>query len=562
MRYRTISTWPLYTALLFALASCGGATSGINPATALQGQGTHKGNRPACAPSGCTTDWASFGFDLQRTGYNPYESSVGVSNVGSLQKVWAFNVDSTMVHEPVYAYGVKVKRVPTNILYAGSAWGSIIYAINADTGAVVWQHTVPHALYTCGGTTPSQFSIGETPAIDRGKNLVYVADGHNQVHAYDLATGRQHAGWPLTVANYRNGDHNFMHGGLTYNPANGLLYAVTGSTCDISPWHGRIVAIDTTGPSIVGTFFTMSGGPSQGASGAGIWGPGGGSIDPSTNNVFVATGNADTKHGASQHASYAEQVIELSPTLSTILANNYPANIPSVPGDGDFDFGATPLLFQPSGCPPLLAAVNKSGMFELYDESTISNGPIQYISMSIPTDEASFIGVPAYDPETGYVYVGLPSTQGVYQAGMGAFSIASNCTLNTTPVWSAAFGPDGSKTGNQAPRSPISIANGVVYVSNYTDDTEFAFNAATGASLWTLSLPSWGNVGTVVANGMVYVGAGDGTITAFAPAPSASKKRKKAVRSAPIPIHGWTPFTPWGRPPTNVPAARELERLR
>jgi outer membrane protein assembly factor BamB len=452
-----------------------------------------------------------------------------------------------MVHEPVYAYGVKVKGVPTNILYAGSGGGSTMYAINADTGAIVWQRKVPQVSYSCG-THNSEFSIGETPAIDRGKHLLYFADGHNNVRAVRLATGRMAPGWPLQIADYRQGDHNFMHGGFTYNAANGLLYAVTGSTCDISPWYGRVVAINTSGsrPSIAGTFYTMSGDSTQGPSGGGIWGPGGASIDPATNNVFVATGNADTTHGASQHASYAEQVIALSPTLSTILGNNYPSNIPIVHGDDDFDFGATPLLFQPSGCPPLVAVVNKSGMFELYDESTISNGPVQYIPMSIPTDNADFVGVPAYDPVTGYVYVGLPTTQGIYQPGMAAFSVASNCTLNATPVWAANFGPDGTANGNDTARSPISIANGVVYVSNYAGDTEFAFNAATGAQLWTIGLPNWGRIGTVIANGMVYVGAYNGVITAYAPAPSGSKLRKKAVRSAPI-------------PPTNVSAARELE---
>jgi DNA-binding beta-propeller fold protein YncE len=103
-----------------------------------------------------------------------------------------------------------------------------------------------------------------------------------------------------------------MHGGLTYNPSNGLLYAVTGSTCEISPWYGRIVAINTNGPSVAGTFYTMSGTSTRGASGGGIWGPGGASIDPSTGNVFIATGNADTSKGAAQNAGYAEQIIEYS----------------------------------------------------------------------------------------------------------------------------------------------------------------------------------------------------------------------------------------------------------
>ena len=115
----------------------------------------------------------------------------------------------------------------------------------------------PSAGYRCYRTNLT-FSIGETPAIDRGKNLLYFGDGHNQVHAVDLATGKEAYGWPVTIADYTP-DHNFMHGGLTYNPANGLLYAVTGSTCDLTPWYGRIVAINTSVPSIAGSFFTMSG---------------------------------------------------------------------------------------------------------------------------------------------------------------------------------------------------------------------------------------------------------------------------------------------------------------
>jgi hypothetical protein len=291
----------------------------------------------------------------------------------------------------------------------------------------------------------------------------------------------------------------------------------------------------------------MSGTSKRGASGGGIWGPGGASIDPVTHHVFIATGNADTRTGQHQHqnAPYAEQVIELSPTLGTILGNNYPTNIPGDVGD-DLDFGATPLLFKPDGCPALVAAINKSGMFELYDRGSISSGPIQYIAMSVPSDNANFIGVPAYDPATGYVYVGLPTSQGIYKPGLAAFKIASTCTLNPTPVWSANFGPDGSMGGNQEPRSPISIANGVVYVSNYQGDTEYAFNAKTGARLWSVALSGWGFVGTVIANGTVYVSDYFGNISAWAPRSSAKRFRKSAV--APVSIA-----------PSSASAARDLE---
>jgi Concanavalin A-like lectin/glucanases superfamily/PQQ-like domain len=512
---------------------------------------TGQGATPSPAPSptptpASATDWATFGFDLQRTGYNPNETMISPSNVGSLQQVWVYNVGSTMVHEPVYAYGVSVGGQPTNIIYAGSQYGATLYAINASTGATVWSDPVATSSYKCGKST-SQFGVGETPTIDRGKNLLYFSDGQNQVHAVDLGTGKEAAGWPLTVADYTP-DHNFMHGGLTYNPATGTLYGVTGSTCDISPWYGRIVAINTNGPSIAGQFFTMSGNSMQGPSGGGIWGPGGGSVDPSNNNVFIATGNADTSGSGVQNATYAEQVLELSSNLGSIVANNYPTNIPTVAGDDDFDFGATPLIFHPPGCPTLVAAMNKSGMFELYDESSISSGPVQYIAMSVPTDNASFVGVPAYDPATGYVYVGMPSTNGPYVPGLSAFSMQGNCTLNPTPVWAASFGPDGAG-GSQTPRSPISIANGVVYVGNYTSDTEYAFNAASGTLLWTAPLSSWGNVGTVIANGMAFVSAADGTITAWAPQQQAQVLRRhvRMNKHSFVPIHHSHPRDSWSR---------------
>lgn len=480
------------------------------------------------SPTSSALDWDSFGYDIERTGYNPVESTVGAGNVGSLQKLWSASVGSGMVHEPVLAAGVSIGGVATNVLYAGSGYGSTMYAINANTGATIWTFAVPSTTFTCnGGVSSTTFSIGETPAIDRSKNRIYFSDGHNQVHALDLASGAEASGWPITIADYAP-DQNFMHGGFTYNPANGMLYAVTGSTCDITPWYGRIVAINTNTASIAGEFFPVSGTQSQGGSGGGVWGPGGASIDPSTNNVYIATGNADTATGQAQNAGYAEQIVELTPALSSIVADNYPPNLPTVAGDDDFDFGATPLLFQPSGCPAMLAAVNKSGMFELYDRSTIGSGPVQDIQMAIPSDYGSFVGVPAFDPVTNDVYVGLPSTEGIYRPGIAAFALQSNCTLNPTPVWSANFGPDGASTSGETPRSPVSIANGVVYVAGFTADTEYAFNAATGAQLWSVALTGTGNVGTIVSNGVVYVSSGNGTITAYAlPSGPASDARRR-----------------------------------
>lgn len=389
-----------------------------------------------------------------------------------------------------------------------------MYALNADTGAVIWTHQLGTVQYSCGSNQYT-FGIAGAAAIDRSRNRVYVGDGAAQVHALDLTTGSEAPGWPITIASPAS--TNFIYSGLTYNPSNGMLYAETSSTCDISPWYGRIVAINGSSATISGTFY-----PTQGTSGGGIWGFGGASIDPVTNDVFVATGNADTTNGAQQNAFYAEQVVELTPNVSTVLANNYPG-LP-VGGD-DLDFGATPLLFQPRGCPAMLAAINKGGMFFLYNRASITSGPVQAVQMSITSDNGDFIGVPAYDPVTNYVYVEQPATFGIYKPGVAAFSMQSNCTINPVPVWAAQFGADGALSNSDTPRSPISIANGVLYISDYVTAQTYAFDASSGAQLWTHSVPLGGIVGPIVANGRLYVAGDDGTIMAWGPAQAVRRRR-------------------------------------
>jgi outer membrane protein assembly factor BamB len=461
---------------------------------------------PTPTPAGGSADWPTMGYDIARTGYNASETTIGTSNVAGLHSVWSRSIGG-QIGEPVYASSVSVNGVATNVLYAASASGKAL-ALNADTGAQIWSQPIGTSSYTCpnGGGT---FTFGPTgtPALDLARGRVYIPDGAAEVHAYDLSTGAEVSGWPVTIASPAN--FNFIEAGLTFNSANGMLYAETSSTCDISPWNGRITAINTSTAAIVNTFF-----PTQGTSGGGIWGLGGASIDRTTNDVYIATGNADTSNGGSQSAFYAEQIVALSPDLATVIGHSYA----TLPPSSDADYGATPLLFQPPGCGPLLAAVNKSGLFVLFDRTNISAGPTQTIQMSIPTDNGDFIGVPAYDPATNHVYVGLPATEGIYKPGLGAFQMSANCTLNPTPVWNAVFGADGAVlTTDDTPRSPIAIANGVVYVDDYDNSVAYAFSAASGAQLWTTALSGKGIVGPIVVNGHLYTSDITGKITDWIP---------------------------------------------
>jgi outer membrane protein assembly factor BamB len=511
------------SSVALATAGCGGtreAAPAVPQTQPLVGEAFLQTDRYSTSGSLATHvgDWDSYAYDLQRSGYNPNEKTVGIQNVGSLAKLWTAQIGDHAMREPVLANGVTIGSTAVNVLYSGSGGGAALYAINAATGATIWKDTEPSQVLPCQKST-LPFSVEATPAIDRIKNLIYFSDGTSNVHAVDLSTGKEQAGWPITLAT--DTVHENIHGGMTYNPANGMLYAVTSSLCDFYPWHGRIVAINTKTASIVGTFFTVSGTSTSGGSGGGVWGAGGASIDPGTNDVLIATGNASVENGQAENAGYAEHLVVLTPDLSKIVGANYP---PNIPGGSltDLDFGSTPMLFEPPGCPEMTAALNKSGMFELYDLASLekSENPVQGIQMSIASDTADFQGTPAYDPVTNYLYIALPTTFGGYKPGLAAFSIRSTCTIDPTPVWYAAFGPDGATTPDQTERSGLTIANGVIYVGSGPGDMVYAFNAATGAELWSTNPGGRAKPATIVTNGVVYVSADDGEITAWAPSPS------------------------------------------
>jgi outer membrane protein assembly factor BamB len=500
------STWrgqALYQALsssasIAQSATLSSAASGFSGIVLLSPASAQSTPTPVPTVTPASVDWWTFGYDLQRTGYNPDEKIIGTRSFGTIHPLWTTlpNVGNYLQGEPVVATNVNVGGASKTVIYAGAMSGKF-YAFDADTGAMVWSKQLGTGSYVCPASgAPGNWGVEGTAVLDRPRSRIYVPDGANQVHALDLATGAEASGWPVSAAPVTS--HDFIHTALNYNPNNGLLYTTTGSTCDISPWQGRVAVISTSSASLANTFY-----PEQGASGGGVWGFGGVSIDPSTNNVFIAVGNADSSN---ESAAYGEHVVELSPDLNTVIASNFPPNMPFM---FDSDFGATPLLFQPVGCPPLLAAVNKSGAFILYDRTNISAGPIQEITMASTGSE--FRGVPSYDPVTNYVYVALPDSQGIYLPGIGAFSMTANCTLNPTPVWNGTFGATKDK------RSPITIANGVAYIAGYNENTVYAFDAASGAQLWSGSLSGAGQIGPVVVNGRIYVGDVGGTIHAWVP---------------------------------------------
>jgi outer membrane protein assembly factor BamB len=449
---------------------------------------------PSCSPSPYV-DWNTFGDSLQRTGYNPCETTLTRANVSGLTLLWSTtDLGGAITAQPVLATNVTVNAASKNVLYVG-AENNAFFAIDADSGAIIWENSaLGSSQHTfCGDLPGGQFGVTDTATFDKSHGVVYVADTNDKVHALSMSTGAEL--WnvnalfdPNTNAIVGSPPNDHVYGAMTYNPANGMLYAYTGSECDFAPWNGRIIAINTATRTVTAAFFpgrTGSGKVGTTYCGGGIWGMGGASIDPVTNDVFVASGNTVISgvhcpgDAMGEEYPYGDSVIQLDPQLNLIAFET--ANIGGSKQTLDLDFGGTPMLYTPSDCSAAqLSTKNKSGY--IYTDGESSGGLTfeQEISIAKNTSGGDFVGVPAFDPKSGLVYVGNPQQVGNFAHGLNAFAQAGGCT-GLTLAWKASIGSaNATAQDNEAP----TVANGVVYFADGMDDQLWAFDDATGAVLW------------------------------------------------------------------------------
>ncbi len=438
-------------------------------------------------------DWPTFAFDLARSGYNPFETTLGPGNVGSLTLRWSFNTGGELVAQPVYAAGVTVGAQKLDLVIVGTEAGDVI-AVNAATGTQVWRRNIGLSVHLC-----ARRGITGTPALERATNRVYAVAGDGKVYALNLSTGAIVPGWPVATWTSTTLDE-YVYSAVTL--ANGQVYVAVASQCgDRPPYYGGIFAISTVQAKKTATFLTVP--PSLGGGGA-IWGFGGASVDTATGNLYTATGNA---LNANEGAAYGEHVVVLSSTLQVLAAND-----PGIPSTGDYDFGSHPVLFQAPGCVPQFTVTNKIGNLYLYNRDQVAAGPVQTIMLEDDTVHSpdGLIGVSAYWPVGNLVYTPVTFGGGApgLQPGLVAHRVGSDCRLSQ--VWNAAL-------GGAANFSSATIANGVVYVGTGENNSAVALDATTGAALWSFTAQGPVYPPPIAINGHVFVAASDNTLYAFQP---------------------------------------------
>jgi hypothetical protein len=290
-----------------------------------------------------------------------------------------------------------------------------VIALDETSGALVWKTNLGDSPtkngVNCGSIHP--LGILGTPVIDAATRTIYVAGAigttsiaKHEIHALGVDDGKERAGFPIDVTGMTSGTQTFAPPPQNQRSAlslvNGKLYvAYGGHVGDCGPYHGWVVAIDTTDPTKHGAWASLG-------QGEGIWAAGGMASDGTS--VFAVTGNSTV--GASDRSnSDSEQLVRLS-GLAELTRNEQNLYFPTTwktMDDADADFGSSnPIYLTIPGSTPAnyVAAVAKDGHLYLLNATNLGGMGGQTMDFTVSTGAMSVHTSPAsYSTSKGVHFV-------------------------------------------------------------------------------------------------------------------------------------------------------------
>ena len=250
---------------------------------------------------------------------NEYALTPASVSSGKFGQKWSVGLDATVWGQPLYMNGLTIGGKLRNVLYATTANDSV-YALDADTGAVLWKVSFLSAGVTAVAGTSLNISnptgILSTPVIDPVKQAIFVVAETSEnnstyfphrLHALSLITGQELTPNPQLIT-----DPDLQPVMKLQRPglllANGMVYVAFGSVEDRSPYHGLLFAFDENTLQQNAVWNVTPTG-SQG----GLWMSGAAPEADENGNIYVSTGN-----GSVGTNNFGESIVKLSPTLQEL----------------------------------------------------------------------------------------------------------------------------------------------------------------------------------------------------------------------------------------------------
>ena len=286
--------------------------------------------------------WPLFGYDSAKRNTGPPKTGITARNVSKLERQQV-PLEGTVDSSPLYARGASVAGGKHDVFVVQTTYGRA-YAIDADTGEILWQF-IPEDYSSFAGTY--QITTA-SPALDTATKFVYSASPDGVIHKLALASGIevQSANWPARVT--LDGAHEKLTSPL------GLwgkrLVATTSSYGDVPPYQGHVVTLDAASGRIVNVWNALCSNRhelmdptsclnfagTEILSGASIWARAGAVRQPGTGNLLVTTANG-VYDG---HTRWSSSVVMLSPDAGRVLKYWTPTDWETL-SSADDDLGST-----------------------------------------------------------------------------------------------------------------------------------------------------------------------------------------------------------------------------
>jgi outer membrane protein assembly factor BamB len=429
---------------------------------------------PGTSLAQTSSEWLTFGYDQQRSGWNAAESTLSAKNVGRLKLLWRAQLGTppldtslSTLTAPLVVQGVKTAQGHKDLLFTIGI-DDTIFAIDAGGGGIVWQKSFPNpgkpqrpATTNCANTEQA------TPVIDKSAGVIYFTTSDGKLRGLGLAAGDERlTPTPFVAPNSRNWSLNLI---------DKVVYTAAGRGCGgdaaqpIEP--GAVSAMDVSDPTHpqLSRFFTGRGRP------AGPWGRGGPVAGPQGVYVQTADGNRDPAGGI-----FGNAVLAVQPKAYGIADSFIPPSWKNLNAK-DLDLGSgSPVIF-PFQNRTLLATSSKEGVIYVLDAKNLGGG--------VAADHAKALYTSPRLGNDAEHYYG----HGVW-GGLSTWQDAAGARWLYVPMW----GPPG-KDGFPFPESYGDAPHGSIMALTVVEKD----GTVTLAPQWLsrdLAVPD--NV--AVANGVVY----------------------------------------------------------
>lgn len=453
-------------------------------------------------------DWTTWGYDQERTGWNKGETTLTKNNVSRLKLLWNAQLSTTprdvvlsTLTAPLVVEGVQTAQGAMDLVVLLGA-DDTVFAVNADTGKVVWQKSFPNAIaqvhpanWECANTANA------TPVIDKQRAIVFAITSDGKLRGLNLSDGAERMpATDMVVPFARDWSLNLI---------DDVVYTTNGRGCGQFPGQLPLAAPPQgggapaegggarrpVGPVIWGNISAMDVSDlahprvthfyTSGARPAGPWGRGGVAKGPG-GTVITQTADGPFDPGG---GVWGETVLKLAPQATRVVDSFTPANWKYLNAH-DLDFGsASPEVFSFQNR-TFVATSGKEGVVYLLDANNLGGGPPDhatpvYKSPQLGNDaalgtepgEGVWSGITTYETPDGkrFLYVpmwGPPSKNApTFKYSNGPIPNGSIMALQVKADGDKiSLDPQWTSPNLTVPDAPV-VANGVVYAIQTGEQT-------------------------------------------------------------------------------------------